>query len=161
MACKDEHDRSQEIVSGINHAESICGSRLTDTRRAVLELLLSEKRPMTAYELLETLSVKTGRGWKPPTVYRALDFLVAQGIATRLESRNAYTICAHIGVRHACVFFLCACCGEAYEVMDETLERQLSAAAEALGFHTVHPVIEVEGKCAHCHCEHEGRPHHH
>ena len=149
----------QSVADGIANAEGICGARLTDTRRAVLESLLSQSKPMTAYELLETLSNKTGRGWKPPTVYRALDFLVAQGIVTRLESRNAYTICAHIGVNHACVFFLCTCCGEAHEVMDESLERKLMEAADAHGFHADHPVIEVEGICAKCHHGHEPHTH--
>ena len=135
-------------------ARARCGARLTDTREAILRLILEAGRPVTAYELLDGLSQETGRPRNPPTVYRALEFLLEQGIVSRVESLGAYTICAHIGESHSCVFFLCTCCGEAQEVSDQSLDSRLAEMASKLGFAAEQPVIEVAGLCRKCHHEH-------
>jgi Fur family zinc uptake transcriptional regulator len=144
----------QAIEDAIAHAHARCGQRLTATREAVLRLLLGENRPMTAYELLDLLGTRTGRSRNPPTIYRALEFLSAEGFVSRLESLNAYTLCSHIGTPHACLFFICTCCGEAAEVTDADIEAQLRALAGAIGFRADHPVVEVDGLCRQCHDAH-------
>ena len=72
----------------LDRAEAICaahGSRLTPQRRRVLEILCAHRKPMGAYEILEQLG-SGAKGVKPPTVYRALDFLQAMGLVHRLAS---------------------------------------------------------------------------
>lgn len=156
----DDHDHSheglteQEVSDRVARARAQCGERLTDTREAVLRLLLAEARPMTAYELLDRLGQKTGRARNPPTIYRALDFLLAEGFISRLESLNAYTICSNIGKPHACLFFICRCCGETEEIADGDVEGLLTSLASRIGFRADHPVVEVEGLCRRCHHEH-------
>jgi len=142
------------IAAGLARARAQCGLRLTETREAVLQLILEAGRPLTAYELLDGLSIRTGRARNPPTIYRALEFLIGQGIVARVESRNAYTVCSHLGEAHACVFFLCTCCGEAQEVNDPALESRLADMASELGFSTAQPVVEVSGLCRNCHHAH-------
>lgn len=142
------------VAASLARARALCGTRLTETREAVLRLILEAGRPLTAYELLDALSGRSGRPRNPPTVYRALEFLVEQHIVSRVESRNAYTICAHIGEAHSCVFFLCTCCGEAVEVSDAALESRLAAVAAGLGFSAAQPVVEVPGLCRNCHHGH-------
>lgn len=144
----------QVVEAGLTFARTQCGARLTETREAVLQLLLEENRPMTAYELLDMLGTRTGRMRNPPTIYRALEFLLGEGFISRLESLNAYTVCSHIGEPHACLFFLCRCCGEAAEATDGDVEARLSAVAGVLGFRADHPVVEVVGLCQHCQSEH-------
>lgn len=146
----------REIAAARRRAQLKCGSRLTETREAVFLILAGHGGPMTAYEVLGALSEQTERPRNPPTVYRALEFLLAEGLIARLESRNAFTLCAHAGEAHACVFFLCRCCGEAREVMDPAIEGRLKAAAAGIGFTPDHPVVEVEGRCAACRDGHAG-----
>src|SRR5262249_48132289 len=132
----------EAIERGVNQARLKCGDRLTETREAVLRLLLEENRPMTAYELLDMLGNRTGRARNPPPIYRALEFLLAEGFISRLESLNAYTICSNVGHPHACLFFICRCCQEAEEVADLQVEGLLTALAGKIGFRADHPVVE-------------------
>jgi Fur family zinc uptake transcriptional regulator len=142
------------VAAGLAQARTQCGARLTETRQAVLQLLLEENRPMTAYELLDMLGTRTGRARNPPTIYRALEFLLVEGFISRLESLSAYTICSHIGKPHACLFFLCRCCGEATEATDTDIEERLMVVAGGLRFRADHKVVEVVGLCENCDHEH-------
>ncbi|WAC29531.1 Fur family transcriptional regulator [Ancylobacter sp. SL191] len=126
------------------------GARLTPLRRRVLEQLADSHVPLGAYELVERLGIA---GDKPPpmSVYRALDFLVAQGLAHRIESRNAYLACgrAH-GPDDVIVFLICESCGLTSEVASHAIGRDLAWATRAAGFAPRTPVLEIAGTCARC-----------
>jgi Fur family transcriptional regulator, zinc uptake regulator len=147
------HDHERCANDAIAHAEAICAARserLTPLRRRVLEALLSSHAPLGAYELIDKLS---GRGARvaPITIYRALDFLRAQGLAHRIESRNAFIACVH---NHASgdpvVFLICEKCGAVGEAASAAVADTLKTAARAAGFTPKTPVIEISGICAHC-----------
>ncbi|MET0026014.1 MAG: transcriptional repressor [Candidatus Thiodiazotropha sp.] len=136
----------------MQRAEALCrerGVRLTQQRRTVLELLIASEKPLSAYDLLDRLreSVKNPA---PPTVYRALDFLMQQGLIHKLESIHAYVGCTHPDHPHAGQFLICADCGEVEEVQDPRVTESLQAAGQAQGFRTHRPVVELLGVCAHC-----------
>src|SRR6478609_473985 len=100
----------------LGHAETRCmrtQERLTQPRRRVLELLLGADAPLKAYDLIAAFGDK-GEPAKPPTVYRALEFLERMGFAHRIESLNAYVPCRIAGM-HVAAFLICDCCGEAAE----------------------------------------------
>ena len=81
----------------MTHAERVCARRaqkFTPIRRQVLQALLSSHRPLGAYEVIDELAKSMPRP-APITVYRALDFLMENGLVHRIESRNAYLACAH------------------------------------------------------------------
>jgi Fur family zinc uptake transcriptional regulator len=140
------------LESVLDRAESICacrGVRLTAQRRRVLELLCASPRPLGAYEILAAMP-KGGRGWAPPTVYRALDFLLEQGLAHRIESLHAFVGCHHPEHPHASQFLICKTCGEVTEIEDEAIARSLDLAASESGFRAQRPVVEVLGTCADC-----------
>ena len=103
-----------------------------------------------AYEIIDRLAERGPRP-APITVYRALDFLLAQGLVHRIESRNAYIAC--IG-RHEpgamMVFLLCDLCGAVGEAPSAAVAKSLVAAARSAGFTPKTPVIEIPGICAHC-----------
>ena len=126
------------------------GARLTAIRRLILELLWRRNEPMGAYELIEDWKRTTGRTVGPPTVYRALEFLIAQGLVSKLESRNAFVPCAHPEHHHICVFFICVACGASTELEDPDIEAQLSRDAATLGFRIGRRIVEVQGTCAAC-----------
>jgi Fur family zinc uptake transcriptional regulator len=86
----------------------------------------------------------------PPTVYRALDFLLEQGLVHKLESLHAYVGCTHLDHPHASQFLICADCGEVAEVENPSVAESLKAAGQAIGFRTKRPVVELLGTCAQC-----------
>ena len=133
-------------------AESLCeqrGVRLTSQRKAVLEFLLESEKPLSAYDLLDQMR-EVLKNPAPPTVYRALDFLLEQGLAHKLESISAYVGCVHPDHPHASQFLICADCGEVAEMEDKMIAKSLENAGKAIGFNTIHPVVELMGTCAYC-----------
>jgi Fur family zinc uptake transcriptional regulator len=141
------------VAARLARAQAECarrGVRMTDVRRDVLRLILQAGEPVGAYALLDGLRALTGGG-KPPTVYRALDFLLAQGLIHRVERLNAFVGChdeaAHA---HAAQFLICRVCGRATEVEDKGVEAAVAAAAAAVGFSPARSIVEVEGVCRGC-----------
>jgi Fur family zinc uptake transcriptional regulator len=93
------------------------------------------------------------RGHKPapPTVYRALDFLLEQGLVHRIASLNAYMGCADPAHQHLACFFLCESCGNAEELEDSrALMQALQASAGKRGFRIRQPLLEIGGLCRAC-----------
>jgi len=148
-----DHDHGRCTADGIAHAMRICEARaqkFTPIRRQVLEALLSSHRPLGAYEVIDTLAQSMARP-APITVYRALDFLMANGLVHRIESRNAYLACAHDHDAAAMVAFLiCDRCGSVGEIPAAPVAQSLNAAARATGFAPKLSVVEITGTCAHC-----------
>jgi len=143
---------SKRLVQIISQAEQLCrqrGVRLTQQRKAVLKFLCESEKPLTAYELLDLMRVEI-KNPAPPTVYRALDFLLEQGLVHKLESLHAYIGCTHPDHRHAGQFLICADCGDVAEVEDSSIAKSLKAAGQAAGFQTRRPVVELLGTCAEC-----------
>ncbi len=143
----------------LDRAETLCrerGVRLTEQRKAVLQLLCVSEKPLSAYDLLERMRGVV-RNPAPPTVYRALHFLLDQGLVHKLESLNAYVGCAHPDHPHASQFLICDDCGEVAEVEDPSVARSLKAAGNEIGFRTRRPVVELLGTCAQCSSEKDGQ----
>ncbi len=126
------------------------GLRLTPTRRRVLELIVQADGPVKAYELLDQLKSEQPRA-APPTVYRALDFLLDNHFIHRLESLNAFVCCFHPSESHHGQFLICDGCQSVTEMHDTTLSGQLKLAAEHERFHPTRQVLEIYGLCADCH----------
>jgi Fur family zinc uptake transcriptional regulator len=137
----------------LERAGTICegrGARLTDLRRQVLGLILDAQGPTGAYDLLDRLRA-TRLGAAPPTVYRALDFLLEQGLIHKLERLSAFVGCiAHEEGEHAAQFLICRSCGRVAEIEDHELAHALADAAKRLGFTVGKATIEAEGQCAAC-----------
>jgi Fur family zinc uptake transcriptional regulator len=125
------------------------GQRMTRIRRKVLRLLLESGAPAKAYDLLAKLD---GEGSaKPPTIYRALDFLQQAGLVHKIESLNAYVACGHTSHIHSAVFLICETCQSAEELHAVATSRALKQETEAAGFAMARAVIEVRGRCRDCH----------
>ena len=125
------------------------GLRLTPLRQRVLELIAREPKPIKAYDLLDRLRGERD-GAAPPTVYRALDFLLEHGFIHRLSSINAYTSCHHPSERHEVPFFICDVCASATEFCDARVSELLIEQARALGFLPEAQTLEVHGVCRRC-----------
>src|ERR1700730_5133208 len=148
-----DHDHGRCTADALRHAERVCERRaqkFTPIRRQVLEALLSSHRPLGAYEVIDELAKSMPRP-APITVYRALDFLMDNGLVHRIESRNAFLACAHDHDAAAMVAFLiCERCGSVGGIPAVPVARRLHAAARATGFAPKLSVVEITGTCAHC-----------
>jgi Fur family transcriptional regulator, zinc uptake regulator len=148
-----DHDHNRCTAEAIDHAERVCEQRaqkFTPIRRQVLQALLSSHRPLGAYEVIDELAKSMPRP-APITVYRALDFLMGNGLVHRIESRNAYLACAHDHDAAAMVAFLiCDDCGSVGEIPAAPVAQSLNDAARASGFAPKLSVVEIAGICAHC-----------
>lgn len=133
--------------------ERLCaerGLRLTPLRRRVVEILAASHVPLGAYEIVERLGAEGERS-PPMSIYRVLDFLVAEGLAHRIESRNAFLVCGHHHkTGDVAVFLICDKCGAAREVASHAIGRDLAWAARAAGFEPRQRVLEVAGLCRPC-----------
>jgi Fur family zinc uptake transcriptional regulator len=146
------HDHDVCMTDTLAAAEGLVqgrGEKLTKLRRRVLEIVLESHRPMGAYDVLSALA-KDGTKPAPPTVYRALDFLRAQGFVHRIDSRNAFAACFAPGKPHRSQFLLCRACGQAAEIEDEALDSALADASGRAGFTMESETIEITGVCADC-----------
>ena len=127
---------------------SAAGERLTAPRRRVLEMLLGAGRPIKAYDLIADFGTD-GRAAKPPTVYRALEFLERTGMVHRIASISAYVACAHDDRDHAAAFLICDCCGDTREFAPPANEVLNRGATEA-GYRLDRVTIEAHGLCSAC-----------
>ncbi|PZQ56814.1 MAG: Fur family transcriptional regulator [Phenylobacterium zucineum] len=155
MSCSHhgEHEHhglhGPSLAHALEAAEARCADnseRLTAPRRRVLELLLGADAPLKAYDLIAAYG-DAGEPAKPPTVYRALEFLERLGFAHRIESLNAYVPCRIEG-GHVAAFLICDCCGEAAE-FQPNLGSELEAMTAA-GYQVRAVTLEARGLCAGC-----------
>ncbi|MFC3023773.1 zinc uptake transcriptional repressor Zur [Vibrio zhugei] len=146
MVMKLDNTQTQQI-------EEICaarGVRLTTQRKRVFELICASKKSFSAYELLEELK-KSEPQAKPPTVYRALDFLMEQGFIHRVESTNSFISCGSCnGHEHFSHLLICDKCNNVIELQSDTLVSLLKNNAEQHGFQIQTHVIESHGICHTC-----------
>ena len=154
-ACTDPHHHVHDAAGFVAAVERACterGLRLTAIRARVLSLVAQAGKPIKAYDLLEQVRDGEGAGAAaPPTVYRALDFLMANGFIHKLESINAYVACHHPNsAQHSVPFLICDRCHSATELEDASIVDSLDSAARALGFAPQAQTLEVHGLCARC-----------
>ncbi|MGP1665096.1 MAG: transcriptional repressor [Rhodanobacter sp.] len=143
------HHDARSFVRAVEHASKERGLRLTPLRKEVLELVAASNKPVKAYDLLDLLREKHGNA-APPTVYRALDFLLENGFIHKLASINAFVSCHHPAEAHQVPFLICDSCFGAQEVCDERVAELIEAQAEALGFQPQAQTLEVHGICKDC-----------
>ncbi|MHA6203100.1 transcriptional repressor [Dyella soli] len=143
------HDDARSFVRAVEHASEERGLRLTPLRKEVLELVAAAGKPVKAYDLLDQLRERHGNA-APPTVYRALDFLLEHGFIHKLESINAFVSCHHPAEAHQVPFLICDNCSSAQEVCDERVAELIEAQARAFGFRPQAQTLEVHGLCKNC-----------
>jgi Fur family zinc uptake transcriptional regulator len=148
----DQHS-PRDVETQLEAAADAChrnGAQFTELRRAVLGLILDAEGPSTAYQLLDRLK-KIRKGAVPPTVYRALDFLMEQGLIHRIERLNAFIPCTQGDhSHHAVQFLICRNCGAVAEIEDPAISGALERAAARAGFQPRMATVEVDGLCAAC-----------
>ena len=140
----------------INSASAHCeknGAKLTDLRRQVLDLVLQHEGVVKAYQILSDLQQTRGTA-APPTVYRALDFLVEQGILHRVDALNGYVVCQHLQDEHhhtqPNVIVTCRDCGRVDEMVALDELQALRESCLLRGFELDNQQLLLNGRCTLC-----------
>lgn len=136
----------------LTKAEKLCdkrGVRLTPARREVFAILANESGAIGAYDLLDKLRAAVPNA-KPPTIYRALDFLQEQGFVHKISSSNSYVLCSHFDHRHPVQMLICEQCGNVQEIQSEGVYAALLKQAQDQGFVVSAQTIEAHGLCRDC-----------
>ena len=145
--------KGQALRHAMGAAETRCvetQERLTAPRRRVLQLLLESDAPLKAYDLIAAFG-ETGEPAKPPTVYRALEFLLDAGLIHRIDSLNAFIGCETPEARHAGQFLVCRTCNRVTELDDPSISKLLEKKAKDAGFMADAQTIEIKDLCSDCH----------
>jgi len=147
-----QHDHGSCVEQAVAAAERLCrerGLRFTATRRRVLELVWNGHKPVGAYDILDSLN-RDGKKAAPPTVYRALEFLIEADLVHRLDSLNAFVGCPDPGNAHTGQFLICQECGSVAELDDAEIQAVVRRKAADLGFAATRQVLEIQGLCQDC-----------
>ena len=140
------------MEKSIQEAEQYCqenGLNFTPVRRKVLEILLQKNTAIGAYEILDLLR-EAGFKNQPPVAYRALEFLVQNGFAHKIEQLNSFIGCMHPGKDHSPAFMICRNCESVSEEEASTRNFSVSQIGLKTGFTVEKAVIEAKGLCHSC-----------
>ena len=143
---------NMSIPQLLERADLLCkerGVRFTPTRRNVFKLIAEYQGAVSAYDLLDRLKELEPNA-KPPTVYRALDFLLTQGFVHKVESLNAFLFCEHFDEHHPMQLLICNQCGVVIELHDDAINQAFEQQAKANGFVITNQSIEAHGQCRSC-----------
>ena len=145
--------QTKAIERMLDKAQKLClqrNVRLTPQRFQVLKLMMQQDNAISAYDLLDLLRIIEPKA-KPPTIYRALEFLLEQGFIHKIESTNSYILCHHFDhPSHTSALFICDNCNSVTEHHVEGIERILQTIADKTSFNLKHSVVETHGTCRAC-----------
>ena len=147
------HDHERCISAALSRAKALCAEqnvRLTTTRELVLQLLWQSHQPLGAYQLQDQLAEHINKPVAPPTVYRALEFLLRLGLIHRIPSLNAYIGCPFPNNEHSNLFMICNQCGTAAEVADKAVNKLLQCVSDRSHFTLQSQSLELFGLCPQC-----------
>ena len=123
------------------------GSRVTSSRRVLLEVLFAADGHMSAEALTEAVQRQTP-DVHLSTVYRNLEELEHLGVIS--HSHLGHGPSSYLLASHAHAHFICADCGTTFEAPDEMFRGLAKAAETKLGF-TIDPKhFAILGRCADC-----------
>lgn len=152
---------SSDIADYLSAAASFCagrGENFTELRRSALRVLLEAESPLRAYEMIPRLETALSRKISAMTVYRSLEFLMAQNLIAQLKSHNAFVPRARPGNLNFCVLYVCERCGSSIEIEKPDLRPAITADLAALDFKAGGDALEMRGLCFRCKEEGEGGP---
>ena len=142
-----------ELNASISRVDEICRSNnlgFTDIRRQVYEIIIKNNKPIKAYEILDEIRNITNKPSHPPTVYRAIDFLIENGFVHKLNSINSFVGCFHPKTHEECYCLICKKCNLYQECCDDSLKDRISKTAVHNKFVISNTTLEIEGHCLDC-----------
>ncbi len=134
-------------VDGVIAFLRIRGSRVTPSRRLLLEVLFDAEGHMSAEAIADAVQTKAP-DVHLSTIYRNLEELEHLGLIS--HSHLGHGPSSYLLASHAHAHFICADCGTMIEAPDAMFRGLAKAADEKLGF-TIDPYhFAILGRCAGC-----------
>ena len=145
------------VNNTIKHVMRYCekqGLRLTSKRKKVLSGLLSSKKALSAYELVDYCKNEFDEAIPAMSVYRILNFLESEHMVHKLSLANKYVACSHIVCEHmheVSQFLICTECQRVKEInIGRSTVRKIHEEADKEGFSIVNPQLEINCLCKSC-----------
>lgn len=151
-----QHDHEHCIDEALATARQLCKEnqvKLTPVREQVFTIVWQSHKPLGAYAILEQLTDKQALGQRrmaPPTVYRALEFLQANGLVHRIALLNAYIGCCTPARAHQSHFLICQHCDATVETPAGDISRAIAQSAAQAQFEVKRECVEIIGVCPSC-----------
>ena len=144
---------TKDIELSVSKVTEFCKKNnldFTAIRKKVFEIILKYKKPIKAYKILEDLGGIDEKISHPPTVYRAIDFLINNGFVHKLNSINSYVGCFHPNIHKECYFLICKKCNIYKECCNADLTNKIFKTAEQNNFTVSNTTLEIVGHCLDC-----------
>lgn len=125
------------------------GYRFTEPRERVLKILVDERKPLGAYDILQRLSMIVENP-KPPTVYRAIQFWHQEGFIHCIDSLKSYVACLHGHHVGLAQFLICNQCDFVKELECLVDLTSITESAAAIQFSIINCTVEIKGLCVGC-----------
>ncbi|PIW36977.1 MAG: hypothetical protein COW24_02595 [Candidatus Kerfeldbacteria bacterium CG15_BIG_FIL_POST_REV_8_21_14_020_45_12] len=124
------------------------GHRLTKTRKALLNTLISSARPLSIEDMGAQLKVQ-GIAVNKTTIYREVDFLLKQKLLeeVRLDPERRYYEFA-LGTHHHHI--RCLSCGAIEDVSSTALEQATKQVKAGTMYQVIDHMMEFAGLCPAC-----------
>ncbi len=146
--------RINKVLSKAEERCSAAGSRLTEKRKKILEIMVSSDVPLSPYEVVDQYNEVADSKMPANSAYRILDFLVSENLAHKLASAQKYIACSHIACDHTHnvpQFLICGKCQKVQEVGIQTkLMKQLKDNVESTGYSMTSQQLEIQCLCPDC-----------
>ncbi len=152
LKMKKNHNHKECSKRVIKNAKEVCheGSlNLTPIRKKVLEIIASNHKPSRAYDILSKLK-DGGFSDKPPTVYRALDFLIENKMVHKLSTINAYVACFNDEAEEVSCFLICEKCQDIEEFQDEAVIKAMTNIGKNKRINIKNVNLEISFRCDQC-----------
>ena len=125
------------------------GYKATKPRRLVFDVLEETEKPLSPYDIQETLRQR-GKYLNHVTIYRTLDLFCSLNLAHKILSSGRFVKCSLDAIEGCHRFMVCQHCGAIQEFADEGLCHGENEFAQNFGFHTEYHLSEFSGLCSQC-----------
>ena len=123
---------------------------ITPQRMLIIDTLINQKKPISAYDLKSYLDVK-GDKLNIATIYRILDFWCGLSLVHRISSINKFIFCANPDEKHTHIINCCQKCESIIESCHEKMGIDISGGTENLGLKLANGShLEVPVFCTSC-----------
>ncbi len=147
----------QAVKRILNKAHDMCvhsGNRLTEKRKRILELLVTSKIPLSAYEVASAYNETADAAMPAMSVYRILEFLESEQLVHKLTSANKYVACSHITCDHrheVPQFLICGNCQSVKEIaITKSIIDDLDLQVKKAGYKLMNSQLELDCLCDDC-----------
>ena len=123
------------------------GSRVTSSRRILLEVLFAAEGHMSAEELADAVQTRAP-DVHLSTIYRNLEELEHLGVIS--HSHLGHGPSSYLLASHAHAHFICADCGKMIEAPEAMFQGLARSARTKLGFSIDPKHFAILGRCADC-----------